>query len=701
MKRCSSLVFSLALIAAAAAFAKTTTWTGGTSGRFSDAANWDNGAPASGDTAKFTKKVDLLAETFDIGADGLTVENSAEVGWNVHLTGAGLFSKWGDGQLTVRTNAFHTGGTRVTRGKFTLTNRYCKPQCFGSGDIELFRYNDYSPTVDFAEWTCGLTNSIKVFGAITAGGGNGSWGAIYVHNPATMGGSITCDDDTYLNISWGGITVNGPVTCPSDKTLKINCNCGNNGATLFAVTLNNAVDASIVKIGNRNLNLNGVCPNKANSLTVNVGTNLFGTAASWAGTNIVVSGSTAVLRVQRVTNIASPETVLKIEDKGKLYLDASAVVGEFWVDGVRQAVGAYDSADFPNRIVGGGSVIVGANVWKGRSSGSWNTADNWSKGTVPGAGDFAVFTNAATLVKEDVTIASGDLMIGTFENVNCSNSFVGVGSLTKLGSKELNVRRADSSHAGGTTLRNGTLTFNNRYTKFGFGTGPIRLYRHTASSPCIQMAEWDSGLTNDVIITGAITDGNGALYSTNPPKLSGTVSGDSDVLISGHWGGLTFNGPLSFPGHTVSFVCNCYDNKGSPFAVNCNNAVDGSIVKTGFSYLYLNGSSPNPESSLTINQSTNQIGTAGFWGGTNITVNGNTSVLRLTAKNNLSRDAAVRLANGGKVLVNDGVHAHVAALVLDGEPQPIGVYRAADKPQYIAGAGSVVVGQPGGIILIR
>lgn len=700
MKR--NAVAILVALCGVSLFAKTTTWTGGSTGLFSSAANWDNGVPASGDTAKFTKDVTLDGEDFDIGPDGLTVENTKNVTWKVRLTGSGEFVKAGEGQLSLKTNAFHTGGTRLICGKFSVSNRYCKPQCFGSGDISIVRYNDYSPTLDFAEWTCGLTNSIVINGAITAGGGNGTWGAIYVHNPATVGGGITCDSDAYLNISWGGITVNGPVTCPSDKTLKINCNCGNNGGTLFAVTLNKAVDASITKLGNRNLNINGVCPNKANSLTVNAGTNLFGTAASWAGTNIVVDGASAVLRVQRGSNLSSPETVLKIDNAGKLYLDATVVVRELWVDGVRQPDGAYGSVDLPNRIVGAGFVVVGANVWTGpKSGGAWNTAGNWSNGTVPGAGDLAAFTNAVTLVSGDVAIAEGDLTIFNSATVSCSNSFVGAGSLTKIGTGDFEVRRADSSHAGGTALRDGKLVFINRYTKFGFGTGPIRVYRRTVSTPNIYMSEWDSGLTNDIFIVGAITNGNGAIYSTNPPKLSGAVTGDSDTLICGFWGGLTFNGPLTFTGKTVSFVCRCENNKGSPFAINCNGPVEASIVKTGLSYLYLNGRSLDPANALMVNESTNQLGTAAFWGGTNIVVNGNRSVLKLTASGNLSPDATVHLSNGGKLLLNAGVKAQVAALVVDGAPQKSGYYNAVNLPQYIAGAGRVVVGTPGFLIIVR
>ena len=708
--RRSSLLYKRILVMLCVAvstivMAKTTTWIGGATGQFSAAANWDNGVPASGDTVKFTKAVELTGETFDIGADGLVIDNSAALTDRVVFTGAGRLTKTGAGQMVVRTNSFHTGGTRIERGKISFSNRYSMPKCFGSGEIELVRYSDYSPTIDMAEWTCGLTNAIRVTGAITMGGSDGSWGAIYVHNPATLDGPIVCDSDAYFNIGWGGVTMNGAVTCPTDRTLKINCNCGNNGGTIFATTLNQAVDASIVKLGNRNLNINGICPNKDSSLTVNAGTNLFGTAASWAGTNIVVSGSTAVLRVQRNGNLASPETVLKVDEKGRVVLDSgvTALVAEFWLNGVRLPDGAYSAVNCPDALAGSGGLVVGSalNVWIAGAHGSWNKAENWSFGAVPQSGGTAVFTNAVTLYKEDVDIGADGVKILNSANLVCSNSFTGAGCLTKLGSGNLEIRRADSSHTGGTVLKDGMLVVNNRYTKFGFGTGAIVLHRISATLPRISMSEWDCGLTNDIVVVGAITSGNGAITATNPGQFKGSVSGDADILITGFWGGMTFHGPISFPGHTVSILCDCKDNKGSPFSVTCNKSVDASIVKTGLSYLYLNGQSTNPSNALTINVGTNQLGTSAFWAGTNIVVAGSNAALRLTASGNLSPDATLALSGGGKAVLDAGVKAQVAALVLDGVPQKAGYYNAVRLPQYIGGAGRIVVGIPGVVILVR
>ena len=51
-----SFLFTFAYLGA---FAKTTTWQGGSSGLFSVAGNWNNGAPAGGDTCVFNSAVTL------------------------------------------------------------------------------------------------------------------------------------------------------------------------------------------------------------------------------------------------------------------------------------------------------------------------------------------------------------------------------------------------------------------------------------------------------------------------------------------------------------------------------------------------------------------------------------------------------------------------------------------------------------------
>ena len=135
--------------------------------------------------------------------------------------------------------------------------------------------------------------------------------------------------------------------------------------------------------------------------------------------------------------------------------------------------------------------------------------------------------------------------------------------------------------------------------------------------------------------------------------------------------------------------------------MTCNKSIDASIVKTGLSYLYLNGQSTNPSNALTINVGTNQLGTSAFWAGTNIVVAGSNAALRLTASGNLSPDATLALSGGGKAVLDAGVKAQVAALVLDGVPQKAGYYNAVRLPQYIGGAGRIVVGIPGVMILVR
>jgi autotransporter-associated beta strand protein len=73
----------------------------------------------------------------------------------------------------------------------------------------------------------------------------------------------------------------------------------------------------------------------------------------------------------------------------------------------------------------------------------------------------------------------------------------------------------------------------------------------------------------------------------------------------------------------------------------------------------------------------------------NTTVNGSTLEL---AQATLATNSTVSIASGAKLKLDFSTGDRVAALVLNGVTQSSGVYNAANKPAYIAGTGSLVVG---------
>ncbi len=77
-----------------------TTWIGGEAGAWSEGQNWSTGVVPKGMlVAWFTNKVELAAEAFDFGADGVCIWNSANLIQGTAFAGAGRYRKFGSGQI--------------------------------------------------------------------------------------------------------------------------------------------------------------------------------------------------------------------------------------------------------------------------------------------------------------------------------------------------------------------------------------------------------------------------------------------------------------------------------------------------------------------------------------------------------------------------------------------------------------------------
>lgn len=93
-------------------------WTGGASGSWRAAANWETAeAPASGDTVIIPNDVAFAAETVDVGAQGLTVDCYGAVTGPLVLSGSGRFVKRGAKAWTTGGKYRLTGGVRIEAGQ--------------------------------------------------------------------------------------------------------------------------------------------------------------------------------------------------------------------------------------------------------------------------------------------------------------------------------------------------------------------------------------------------------------------------------------------------------------------------------------------------------------------------------------------------------------------------------------------------------
>jgi len=110
----------------------------------------------------------------------------------------------------------------------------------------------------------------------------------------------------------------------------------------------------------------------------------------------------------------------------------------------------------PDRVV----IAYGANYWNGNTSTNWNTAGNWSLGTVPGINDNVIIPNTtndpviniAGAVAKSVWVQSGGLL-----------TVANTGTLTINGSSTQGIRNE------GTVQNNGTINIGNTSTTGTFG----------------------------------------------------------------------------------------------------------------------------------------------------------------------------------------------------------------------------------------
>lgn len=436
-----ALVAVCSLITACAAWGDTLTWRGSNAGSFTTPSNWtsaDEGGtstygPRPGDTVKFTKAVDLEEETFDIGAAGLTIENSATLNNYVKFAGSGKIVKKGTGDMNLRTVSTHTGGTRLELGRIVMIISGVKT--FGTGPIEVV-YNGTSsgynsrPQIHFAAWGSGLTNELRVVNT------HGDYAAFYCSNAATISGPVYADGDFTIYNGYGSFAFTAPIHAHG-HTVTAYCVDGRAGTYL---NLKSSIDASLVKAGAKPMHISGVSDQIDASLTVNDGGVTIDTTGVWGGTNVVVNGATNVLTLTALSNFSTPP-VIRLLNGGTLSMPSVVMrVAELWIGDTRQSDGLYTAANMPTGVnAPGGVLIVGGDhpfkVWTGGKSGLFSSGSNWSDGQPPATGDLLVFNKTVNLEAEstDIGAAGMSLYVGQSCILTNNNVFTGSGLLTKLG----------------------------------------------------------------------------------------------------------------------------------------------------------------------------------------------------------------------------------------------------------------------------
>lgn len=329
-----------------------TTWIGGAAGAWSEGTNWSTGVTPKGMVvAQFTNAVELTAEEFDFGEDGVCIWNSANLIQGTAFAGAGRYRKFGSGQIEYRANSSYTGGTLLTDGCAYLGNTKLTPQAFGAaeGVVELTRNIDGTgPFFNFGAYQVQIANKIKFVGETKDK-------RIWITNPVQLKGDVESDADFLIFSGWGWMHADGDFRAPG-KTITFQED--DKEKELDPSYFAGAIDAALVKKGTASLELRGRSSGETNVLTAAGGSLRLTAEAAWEGPVIVLDGGLLVLDGR--DNLSSAAT-LTVEEGGKVEIaDGVGVrVNTLVLNGQKMPVGVYSAANQPAFLGGAGHVVVG------------------------------------------------------------------------------------------------------------------------------------------------------------------------------------------------------------------------------------------------------------------------------------------------------------------------------------------------------
>ena len=429
---------------------------------------------------------------------------------------------------------------------------------------------------------------------------------------------------------------------------------------------------------------------------------------------------------------------------GKLTSDgASAVVRvrSFTVAGVEQPTGVYSCATLPEAISGGLLVLVGdvePIYWVGGESGSWQTAENWSSRTVPGSGDYLIFTNVVTSLTSEgdaeIDISPKGIVLdcragsGESTGVRADLTFAGSGCVYKLGLNMLRFGKAQK-HSGGTVIASGFIYGDaGNMGTYGWGTGPITIDRRNGTDPYLLVYNPQHALTNEIRILGSFTDKkkHSICFSNDGGEQFGKITAEDDFTIKSGYCYSKYSRvycDIDAPGKTLYVTEPGYGSH-IRFTGNVNCSIDTvsageDTAANNYSRVvdvFFDGTNLCEDANLILRDFTNEFSRAAVWAGTNVvlklrTKDGqpvtdrdgcvHTTALVLKGNQNLSPQATLHVDSNCRLDIDRGVKVSVKACFVNGVALEPGIYSASRRPDFIVGKGLLKVGNAGMLIIVR
>ena len=340
-------------------------------------------------------------------------------------------------------------------------------------------------------------------------------------------------------------------------------------------------------------------------------------------------------------------------------------------------------------------------TYKDKLAKSFNDPENWDNG-VPAPGDTVVITcssawnnpvyigieNGATDTIETFDLGAEGLIFDISSRYTRLHvNFTGSGKIVKVGTGMLGLDCA-SSHTGGTEIRAGQLESWNG--SIMFGTGPIEMTTNYGSKPTFGSDTWGAGFANAFNFTGSEAYEVMSVGQLFP--FNGVLTFEHDATFACTYSGLVFFNDVEGNGHTLTVNGNRTEDEWGPPHIKFEKKVDANLVKLGNKTLYLNGRTENPDNSLEIREGSCEIGVNGFWGGTNIVLNGTAVELKVNKSTGLSDRSEITIENSARLQIPSGVVLRIRKLTVGGDLIEDGVYDMQGLPSVVTGAGMLVVG---------
>lgn len=241
-------------------------WTGGESGAWSVAENWETKeAPASGDTAIIPNAVTFAAETVDIGENGLTVDCYGAVTGPLILSGSGRFIKKGTANWTTGGKYLLTGGVRIEGGqlieKMSGEGLNYMTDGLGTGTIEITGGGCWYPQA----YCSTNTQPVVIYG-------HDATYPIRTSGSFVNLGTVTSDADFTIYSQWEWPCFKGEIRAPGKTVTYLTSDWNKPEWTPFEaefadVNANLVVDAPNKKV----IRLSGLSDRRDCGLTVNAG----------------------------------------------------------------------------------------------------------------------------------------------------------------------------------------------------------------------------------------------------------------------------------------------------------------------------------------------------------------------------------------------------------------------------------------------